>query len=69
MAMSLLFSLPPSRVDSELDLIKTQQAELEDLLGSMEKLVDQLPLSTEGQHADHMRNTDVREGGRESEWG
>ncbi len=45
----------PLRVDSELDLIKTQQMELEELLTSMERLVDQLPLSSEGQHADHMR--------------
>ena len=53
-----LFSLFLSvRVDSELDLIKTQQTDLDGMLASMEKIIKQspLPLSTESQHADHMR--------------
>ena len=45
------------RVDSELDLIKTQQEELEELLSDLEKELDQTPTSGVGVHYADMQRT------------
>jgi hypothetical protein len=53
------FFPPPSslRVDSELDLIHTQQQELEELLSSLEKELDQTPTLGVGVHYADMQRT------------
>ena len=59
--LSLSLSLSPShsplRVDSELDLIQTQQQELEELLSSLEKELDQTPTLGMGVHYADMQRT------------
>ena len=52
-----LLSLSPFRVDSELDLIQTQQQELEELLSSLEKELDQTPTLGMGVHYADMQRT------------
>ena len=57
-SLSLSLSLPSlfPRVDSELDLIQTQQQELEELLSTLEKELDQTPsLGVGGHYADMQR--------------
>lgn len=41
-----------TRLDHELDFIHSQQRELEEILGSLEKAMDQLPSINYQQHAD-----------------
>ena len=55
--LSLSLSLSPFRVDSELDLIQTQQQELEELLSSLEKELDQTPTLGMGVHYADMQRT------------
>ena len=47
----------PLRVDSELDLIQSQQQELEDLLSTLEKELDQTPTIGVGVHYADMQRT------------
>ena len=58
--LSLFLSLSLSRffrVDSELDLIQTQQQELEELLSTLEKELDQTPSLGVGVHYADMQRT------------
>ena len=57
LSLSLSLSLSPFRVDSELDLIQTQQQELEELLSSLEKELDQTPTLGMGVHYADMQRT------------
>ena len=54
-----LYTPPPptTRVDSELDLIHTQQQELEELLTTLEKELDQIPSHGVGVHYADMQRT------------
>ena len=56
LSVSLYFP-PPLRVDSELDLIHTQQQELEELLSTLEKELDQTPTLGVGVHYADMQRT------------
>ena len=60
LSLSLSLSLSPPRllrVDSELDLIHTQQQELEELLSTLEKELDQTPTLGVGVHYADMQRT------------
>ena len=58
LSLSLSVSLSLSlRVDSELDLIHTQQQELEELLSTLEKELDQTPTLGVGVHYADMQRT------------
>ena len=57
LSLSLSPSHSPLRVDSELDLIQTQQQELEELLSSLEKELDQTPTLGMGVHYADMQRT------------